>query len=261
MLTLPTPALIGVIHLPALPGSPQHLLPMDEIIGRALADARVLKQAGFDAAIIENFGDMPFTPNALARASIAAMAVAADHVRRETNLIVGINALRNDALTGLSIAAAIGAAFVRVNVHVGVYATDQGIIEGNAAETLRYRKQLGCRVAILADVNVKHARPLSEPDITRAARDNAYRGLADGLIVTGSATGEPVDFDDLRRVRDAVPDRRVFVGSGATVENIGQLLTLASGVIVGTGIKVDRQTSNPIDSVLAAAFVRAARGH
>ncbi len=258
MIDLPSPALIGVIHLPALPGSPGHRLSMDEIVGRALADARVLHQAGFDAAIIENFGDVPFTASTLQPASTAALAVAADAVRRETGLRIGINALRNDALSGLGIAAAAGASFIRVNVHTGVYAADQGLIQGRAEETLRYRKQLGARIAILADVNVKHATPISEPDIVRAAKDTAYRGLADGLIVTGRATGEAVDADQLRRVRDAVPDRRVFVGSGAKVDTVATLLTLASGVIVGTGLKAGGDTSKPIDAALAAAFVRAA---
>src|SRR3990172_12351029 len=148
MIDLPSPALIGVIHLPALPGSACHRLSMDETVERALADARTLREAGFDAAIIENFGDVPFTASALPPASAAAMAVVADQVRRGGGLRIGINALRNDALAGLGIAAAVGASFIRVNVHTGVYATDQGLIEGRAAEALRYRKQLGSRIAI-----------------------------------------------------------------------------------------------------------------
>lgn len=258
MIDLPSPALIGVIHLPALPGSACHRLSMDDIVERALGDARALHEAEFDAAIIENFGDVPFSASTLPPASTAAMALIAYRIRCETRLRIGINALRNDALSGLGIAAAAGACFIRVNVHTGVYATDQGLIEGRAEGTLRYRKQLGSRIAVLADVNVKHATPISEPDIVRAAKDTAYRGLADGLIVTGRATGEPVDADQLRRVRDAVPDRRVFVGSGATVDTVASLLTLASGVIVGTGLKVSGDTSQPIDATLAKAFARAA---
>lgn len=225
---------------------------------RGLGDARVLREAGFDAAIIENFGDMPFSRDAISPASIAAMGIVADRARRETGLRVGINALRNDARAALGIAAASGASFIRVNVHTGVYATDQGMIEGRADETLRYRKQLAQRIAILADVHVKHAVPMSQPDIARAAKDTAYRGLADGLIVTGSVTGEAVDLEALRKVREAVPDRRVFVGSGATIESVGALLRHAAGVIVGTGIKQNGQTASPIDPARARAFVQAA---
>jgi len=258
MLDLPSPALIGVIHLPALPGSVCHVLSMTEIIERGLQDARTLREATFDAAIVENFGDTPFSRWTVPPASVAAMAVVADQVRRHVGLTIGINALRNDALGALGIAAAVGAAFIRVNVHTGVSATDQGLIEGRADETLRYRKQLGRRIAILADVHVKHATPLSEPDLGRAARDTAYRGLADGLIVTGHATGEAADVGDLQRVREAVPDRRVFVGSGVTAETVASLLKVATGVIVGTGIKVGRDPANAIDATLATSFSHAA---
>lgn len=256
MLDLPSPALIGVIHLPALPGNASSMLTMDAILAHALADARALTAAGFDAAFIENFGDAPFGKT-LSPASLAAMAVVADHVRRDTGIRIGINALRNDPVAALSIAAACSATFIRVNVHTGVYATDQGLIEGNAAETLRVRKALGGRVAILADVHVKHAMPLSMTDIAQSARDTAYRGLADGLIVTGQATGMVVDAEDLKRVTAAVPDRRVFVGSGATTENAAAMLRFANGVIVGTSLKRDGVVSNPIDPDRARAFIRA----
>jgi hypothetical protein len=259
MLELPSPALIGVVHLPALPGSVLHQGSMDEIIERALADARALRAAGFDAAMIENFGDVPFSASAVSPATVAAMAVVADHVRRETTLPMGINCLRNDARSAMGIAAAVKAGFVRVNVHVGVSATDQGILMGAAHETLAFRKQLGWRIAILADVHVKHAVSLNAPDLAQAARDTAYRGLADGLIVTGAATGRPVDVQDLITVSAAVPDRRTFVGSGATVENVAALLQHAGGIIVGTGIKTGGITANPVDASLAKAFVRAAK--
>lgn len=258
MIDLPTPALIGVVHLSPLPGTPRHILTMPEILERALADARALKEAGFHATIIENFGDLPFGGGPLEPASLAAMAVVADHVRSEIGLPIGINALRNDAIAALGIAAAVGASFIRVNVHTGVFATDQGLIEGCADRTLRCRRRLGVPAAILADVHVKHAAPLSQPDLGQAAKDTAYRGLADGLIVTGPATGEPVAVDDLRRVCQAVPDRRVFVGSGANAETVASLLRLVSGVIVGTAIKTGRDPGNPVDPTLAGEFVRAA---
>ena len=258
MIDLPSHALIGVIHLPALPGSPGHLLPVEELLKRALADARALESAGFDAAIVENFGDAPFAAEHVASATTASMSIIADHVRRSCRLIVGINVLRNDADAAVGIAAAVGASFVRVNVHTGLVATDQGMIQGRAAETLRYRKLLGARIAILADVHVKHGKTLHESDIARAAKDTAYRGMADGLIVTGSATGEPVDTDDLRSVRESVPDRRVYVGSGSTIDSVGALMAESNGVIVGCGLKERGDQSQPIDAKLARSFARAA---
>ncbi|HEY3245387.1 MAG TPA: BtpA/SgcQ family protein [Phycisphaerae bacterium] len=260
MQPLPRPVLIGVIHLPALPGSPQHQPPTAQIIERAVSDAVTLERAGFAAAIIENFGDIPFFAERIEPGSIAAMAMAAAEVRRATRLVLGINALRNDALAALGIAAATGAAFIRVNVHTGVYATDQGLIEGRAGETLRYRHRLGADIGILADVHVKHAAALYPADIAVAARETAYRGCADALIVTGSATGVPVNLDDLRQVKAAAPDRPVLVGSGASVQTVRLLLEHADGVIVGTAIKHDGQTTGPVNPDLARAFVEAA-GH
>ena len=256
---LPTPALIGVVHLAPLPGSARGLLPMDEVYDRALTDARTLAAAGFDAIIVENFGDAPFHADSLPPASLAGLAIIADRLRRETGLAVGVNALRNDARAALGISVVAGASFIRVNVHTGVTATDQGLIEGRAAETLAYRRQLGSRVAVLADVHVKHGRCLNEPDLGRAAKDTAYRGLADGLIVTGPSTGAEVAMDDLEVVRNAVPDRRLFVGSGANASNIHHLLTIATGAIIGSSIKQGKDPANPIDPELAADFVRAAR--
>ncbi len=258
MIDLPSPALIGVIHLPALPGSPGQLLPIQETLERALADAQALAAAGFDAAIIENFGDTPFHAAHVPSATTAAMAMIADHVQRSCPLRIGVNVLRNDAHAALGIAAAVGAAFIRVNVHTGVAATDQGLIEGRAADTLRYRKLLGQRIAILADVHVKHAIALHGTDIARAAKDTAYRGMADGLIVTGPATGEPVDLGDLKKVRLAVPDRRVYVGSGVTVDSVAALLAESNGVIVGCGLKEEGDPSQPIHATLAVAFAQAA---
>ncbi len=258
MIDLPSRALIGMVHLPALPGSAGSLLPMEEIVARAVTDARTLAAAGFHAVIVENFGDMPFPAEHLPPATIAAMAVAASHVREATGLRVGINALRNDAIAALGIAAAVDAAFIRVNVHTGVAATDQGLLSGRANETLRYRRELGRRIAVFADVHVKHGRPISEPDIARAAKEAAYRGMADALVVSGPGTGEATDLDDLRRVREAVPDRRIFVGSGATAETVGDLLALAAGVIVGSSLKPGGDASLPISAELAQAFVEAA---
>lgn len=258
MIDLPSPAIIGVVHLKALPGAASHMLPFDEIVTRAVADAKALESAGFDAAVIENFGDAPFVRGRVSPATLAGVAVVADRVRQACRLRLGINLLRNDAVGGLGVAACVGAAFIRVNVLTGVAATDQGIIEGRADRVQRYRKLLGKRVAILADVNVKHAVSLSDPDIARAAKTVAYRGLADGLVVTGRATGEAVDMDDLHRVRAAVKDRRLFVGSGATADTVRELLRHCDGVIVGSSLKDGGDPANAIDMDRARAFVAAA---
>jgi len=256
---LPPRALIGMVHLCPLPGSPSESHTLDETVRLAVADAKALADAGFDALMIENFGDAPFRATEVDPHTVAAMTAVARCVRRAVELPLGINVLRNDARAALAIATCCEAAFVRINVHVGVYATDQGIIEGRADETLRYRRRLNSSVAILADVHVKHAVPMSNPSIAEAAEETAYRGKADGLIVSGTATGKPTSLDDLRAVRDAVRDRPIYVGSGASASSIKELFQFADGAIVGTAVKQDGRTTAPVDPARAKAFIQAAR--
>ncbi|MGB0717667.1 MAG: BtpA/SgcQ family protein [Phycisphaerae bacterium] len=113
MIHLPSQALIGVIHLPPLPGSPQHQFPMEDILERALTDAHALKHAGFDGAIIENYGDAPFMPESVPRVTVSCMSVIADAVRNTTGLRIGINVLRNDAESALAVAVASAIAITR----------------------------------------------------------------------------------------------------------------------------------------------------
>lgn len=248
-----------MIHLPPLPGSPRDNPPLSVAIDQALADARTLKAAGFDALMIENFGDAPFAATQIDPATVASLAVVAHTVKSQIDLPIGVNTLRNDAISALGIAAAVNAAFIRVNVLTGVAATDQGYIQGDAANLHRYRKQLSADVAILADVHVKHAQPINQPDIALAAEETAYRGGADALIVSGSTTGRPADTDAIRKIKSAVPDRPLLIGSGATADTIRDLLTIADGAIVGTSIKKDGITTAPVDPERAKAFINVAR--
>jgi membrane complex biogenesis BtpA family protein len=144
---------------------------------------------------------------------------------------------------------------VRVNVHTGAMLTDQGLIEGAAYETLRYRQQICPGVAIIADVHVKHAVPLGDWSIEDAARDTLERGLADALVVSGTGTGEAADISDVERVRRACPSAKILLGSGVTIENV-QKYSLADGFIVGSSLKRDGKLHNPVDAKRVAALVR-----
>ena len=124
----PRPWLVGVIHLPALPGAPNHDLPVESIVAQAVEDARRLEAAGFTAVMVENFYDSPFHADDVPPETVAAMAVVSDAVRRAVDVPVGVNVLRNDALAALGVSVASGCSFVRVNVLAGVAATDQGPI-------------------------------------------------------------------------------------------------------------------------------------
>lgn len=251
-------AVIGMVHLEPLPGSPRWAGSMDEISRAALADAQALADGGVDALLVENFGDVPFSPGRVDAACVAAMAAVSIQIRRAVSLPLGINVLRTDAQSALAVAAAVGAQFIRVNVHTGAVVTDQGILASGAHDTLRYRRLLGAEIALLADVQTKHAAPLAPVPIEHEARDCVDRGLADGLIVSGEATGLPPKTSDLERVRLAVPGTPLLVGSGASPENAADLFSLADALIVGTSVKRDGVVTNRVDPDRVRAFVRAA---
>jgi uncharacterized protein len=252
--------LIGVVHLQPLPGSPRWRGNMEAAIEFAVNDARAYERGGAHALFIENFGDIPFTKGSVAPETIAAMATAGRAIRQAVRLPIGFNVLRNDARTALALCAVCGGAFVRINVHTGAMLTDQGIIEGNACETLRYRQRLCPQVRIFADVHVKHAVPLGNWTIEDAARDTVDRGLADALIVSGAGTGLAAQLADVQRVRRTVPAAKILLGSGVSLANVRDFLPVADGFIVASSLKLRGRLSNSVDPKRVAALARAIKG-
>lgn len=251
--------LIGMVHLGPLPGSPRYDGAFEAVLEQAIADATALEKAGFDAVMIENYGDSPFYADDVPDVTVAAMARAVATVRAAVQLPLGVNVLRNDALAAVSIAATCGAEFIRVNVLSGTMYTDQGAIEGKAAELARLRVSLKPEIEVLADVFVKHATPPAGLTIQDAAADLWERGMADGLIVSGVGTGRPPTDKTIDLVKKAVPEAPVLIGSGATKGRLARLATKVDGVIVGTDVKVKGVVTEPVDAKRAAAFVREAR--
>jgi hypothetical protein len=254
--------LIGMVHLLPLPGSPRWAGSMDAVVGAALADARALVDGGMDAVLIENHGDVPFTPLRVDAATVAAMSVAAHALRRALPEIpLGINVLKNDARSALAVATAVGARFIRVNVHAGAVVADQGVVQSDAYATLRDKRLLAVDALLFADVQGKHAVPLAPVELEQEARDLVHRGLADALVGTGIATGEPTALGDVKRVRGAVGQSvPLLVGSGVTPGTIAETLTLADAVIVGTSLKQDGDVMKPVDPARVRKLVAAARG-
>ena len=243
--------IIGMVHLPPLPGAPGCDGDRDAIRERMCRDASALETGGVDGIILENFGDTPFHPGRVPRHVVADMTALATTLRGHISIPFGVNVLRNDARSALGIAAATGGAFVRVNVHTGARLTDQGIIEGRAHETLRLRERLRTDVAIFADLDVKHSAPLAERSLEQTVAELAERGGADAVVVSGTGTGTAVDREFLARViecRNARSlDVSVLIGSGVTPETAPDLLSLADGAIVGTALKHDGETTSPVD--------------
>jgi uncharacterized protein len=251
--------IVGVVHLLPLPTSVRWGGNLKAVIDRAEQEATALAAGGVDGIIVENFFDAPFAKDRVDPAVVSAMTLVVDRLQNLVMLPIGINVLRNDAQSAMAIATCTGAQFIRVNVLTGVMATDQGLIEGNAHQLLRYRRELGADVAILADVLVKHARPLGTPNLTTAVQDTIERGLADAVILSGWATGSPPNLEDLELAAAAAKDTPVLIGSGASWENIGQLMQAADGAIVASSLKRRGKIEETIDPIRVSQFVEAAR--
>lgn len=232
-------AVIGAVHLPPLPGSPRYMgEDIDSIVERVLKDARALSDGGVDGVIIENFWDMPYRKSSVKPSTVASMAVIAREVAREIKVPIGINVLRNDAPAALAIAKAVGGAFIRANVYIETMVTDQGIIEPCA-----YRVQMAkkiyhaAEVKVFADIHVKHGAPIAQRPLETVAEEALRRGLADAIVLTGPSTGMPPPLDDVKRVRDNLPNAPIIIGSGCSPENIYDLFKLADAAIVGSYFK------------------------
>ena len=252
--------LIGMVHLAPLPGSPRWNGSMDAVVAAALDDARALVDGGMDALLLENYRDAPFTAGRVEAATVAAMAVAAGEIRRALPAVaLGVSVLKNDSRSALAIACAAGASFIRVSVHAGTVVADSGLVQSDAYHLLRDRRLLDAEVAIFADVQGKHAVALAPVDVEQEARDLVHRGLADGLVVNGRATGEAAPFSEVKRVRGAMPRTPLLVGSGVTPDTVAEILSVADAVIVGTAVKRDGDVRQPVDVGRVRRLAAAAR--
>ena len=239
---------LGVVHLLPLPGTPWASNPMDMIVERALHDAEVILSSGFSGLVLENFGDAPFVQHHVEPHIVSAMTRVALEIRRRftQSFRMGINVLRNDARSALAIASMVDADFVRVNVHIGAAWTDQGLIQGEAYNSLMYRRQLGSKTRIAADILVKHAHPAGVDDLSVLAKDSTLRGGADIVILTGARTGAITSVEEIRLLRSFLPTTPIWVGSGCTPQNIASYKECASGAIIGSYLHEDGNLNKPL---------------
>jgi membrane complex biogenesis BtpA family protein len=255
----PQKPIIGMIHMPALPGAPANTMSMKQLTEFALSEADLLEDAGLDACIVENVGDVPLFKENLPPYTVAAMATVTKAVVDHTKMHVGVNMLRNACEEALSVAHIAGAQFIRCNILIGAYATDQGIIEGCSARVARLKKELNSKVLVFGDVHVKHAHPIFNVEIEYAAQDLAERGGADAVIVSGARSPVPPSFEKVKKVRDAIT-KPVLIGSGISLANVKQFYARSDGLIIGEpDFKVGGVWGGPSDGKAYEKAVRTCR--
>jgi uncharacterized protein len=250
-------ALIGVVHLQALPGTPANKLDVATIKSIAVDEAGVYQQAGFHGILIENTHDRPYLKSAVGPEIVAAMSAIGAEVRRAVALPLGVQVLAGANTSALAVALASDASFVRVEGFVFAHVADEGLIEASAGNLLRYRRAIGAdHIRVFADVKKKHSAHAITADVDIAETAKAAEFFTvDGVIVSGLATGEPAEPSEVAAVSDAV-SVPTLVGSGINLENIN-LFSKADALIVGSSIKKDGLWSNPIEIERARRLAQA----
>ena len=252
--------IVGMVHVGALPGTPRAQHAPAAIVEQAVHEARMLREAGFDAVMIENMHDRPYLGGGIGPEVTACMAAVAAAVRGAVDAPVGIQVLGSGSREALAVAHAAGLDFVRAENFVFAHVADEGLMaEAAAGPLLRYRKAIGAeRVSIHVDIKKKHASHAVTADLDIAACARAAEFfLADGVIVTGSETGAKVDERELAAVR-AATSLHVMTGSGADAASVARLLAVADAVIVGSSIKEGGRWENPVCARRAGEFAQAA---
>jgi membrane complex biogenesis BtpA family protein len=250
--------IIGVVHLQPLPGAPRYVdMPVKEIAKRGVEEARIMADNGINGLIVENFRDMMFKKR-VGPETVAAMTYAANEIINSVRIPVGLCVLQSDPLAALAICKAVGGKFIRAPYYTETYIVDAGMMESVAADALRFRNCIQAQdVKIFADVHIKHGYPLEQRPIEESAEDAYERGLADAIIVTGRKTGGKTKPQDVIQVRDYLPEVPLFVGSGISVENLKEYFPgHADGIIVGTSLKKQGKTEEPIDPQRVKDLVR-----
>lgn len=254
-------ALIGMVHVQALPGTPHNALSIEAICRQALADADVLAGAGFDALLIENMHDLPYLMTEVGPEVTASMTAVGCAIRKAIDLPLGVQILAGANRQALAVAQACGACFVRAEGFVFAHVADEGLMAlADAGPLLRYRRLIGAEgIAVLADIKKKHSSHALTADLDLAQTAHAAEFFgAGGVIVTGNVTGQPADPTDVAAARQAV-DVPVLIGSGITADNLADYWSKADAFIVGSAIKKDGLWSNPPDRARAEHLVQAAR--
>ena len=229
--------LIGVIGLPPLPHRFNSTMSLGAITALAVQEARILHEGGVDSAIVQNLHDLPPTPDSSTEVAAYMTAVACEIRRQVPELELGVNVLQDDYRAALAVAAAAGCSYVRLKSYVGASMASHGYSEGCCAQAIDYRHRIGAdHIRIYADVMERMSRVLGKEDPAFQASQAVGFGKADGAVLTGDTIEQAVSFGTLAR-KVVPPQKALWLGGGATLENMEKWADVFDGVIVGLGFR------------------------
>jgi hypothetical protein len=240
--------IIGMVHIAALPGTPHNSMEMSAIISEALRETLILMEGGVNAIMIENMNDRPYLNRNAGPEIVSAMTAVAVELRRKIALPLGIQILAGANKEALAVSLAAGFDFIRAEGFVFGHLADEGFMNSDAGELLRYRKQIGAEhIRVFTDIKKKHSAHAISSDVSIAETAKAAQFfLSDGVIVTGAATGEKASVEEVKAVKHAVKIP-VIIGSGIDAGNIHEYWNFADAFVVGSSLKEDGNWQNPVD--------------
>ncbi len=249
-------SIIGVVHVPPLPGSANYGGDMSQILASSLFDALNYKDGGVDAIIVENMHDLPYSLSTVSSETVAAMTIIVNAIKYETMLPVGVQILAGANLEALAVAIACEARFIRVEGYVYAHVGDEGLHESCAHQLVKQRAYLkGNKIKIFADIKKKHSSHAITEDISLVDTAKSVEFfLGDGVIVTGKSTGISPLINDVQDVKQNV-NIPVIVGSGVNMDNIIEFSNIANALIVGTAFKKDYYWANPVSETRVKKMV------
>lgn len=250
-------SIIGMIHVPALPGTPLNKFSINQIIEMVLKEAEIYQASGIDSIMLENMHDVPYLNRQVGPEIISSMTVVTQEVRRICSLPLGIQILAGANQEALAVALAVGLNYIRAEGFVFSHVADEGLMNACAGELLRYRKNIGAEhIAVLTDIKKKHSSHAitSDVDIAETAKAAEFF-LSDGLIITGESTGKEAQLSEVKSVKDkcSLP---VIIGSGITLDNIEKYYPYADGFIIGSWFKEEGKWNHPLSSKRVQEFMQ-----
>lgn len=252
--------IIGMCHLPALPGDPGYdaAAGMPAIVEHARREIASLQEGGIDGILISNEFSLPYLTDT-ERITSVAMARVIGEVRAELEVPFGVNVLW-DGLASIDLAVSTGASFVR-EVFTGVYASDFGLWNTDVGRSARHRQRLSASdVRLLYNIVPEAAEYVASRDVSKLTRSTVFNGAPDGLCVSGLTAGAATDTSTLKLVKDSAGDVPVFVNTGVRPETVGESLAVADGAIVGTWLKQDGVFENNVDAGRVAELMGVMKG-